>query len=165
MGGLLPPPSPDNKVCEALRSTVFLRRASDDGSGTLVVAAARPAGRVDVPLKAADGIIPLLLLRDVAGTTGAERRSSEAPPPPIVGRPDIFHALVADDAWREARPRSREAAAALGATATARLPWGCCWGSSTMLPVLERLNGQGRSKTAPTAKGELQLMREVGVSG
>ena len=37
--------------------------------------------------------------------------------------------------------------------------------SSTWLPVLERLKGQGRSKTAPTAKGELPLMREVGVSG
>ena len=33
------------------------------------------------------------------------------------------------------------------------------------LPVLETRKGQGRSNTAPTAKGEEQLMREVGVSG
>lgn len=44
----------------------------------------------------------------------------------------------------------------------------CCggqWSSATALPVLETRKGQGRSNTALTAKGEEQLMREVGVSG
>ena len=62
------------------------------------------------------------------------------------GRPDICHASEAAD---------DDEALDVGGSSS----------SSTWLPVLERLKGQGRSKTAPTAKGELPLIREVGVSG